>query len=163
VQTTNGGVGDRELFRPAELNFSDSIFGWAKQPDRPRIVRKFPRKRTFVSEQVVTGIVQNYTTMKTTKLVTAIALSAGLTFGAAAQAKEKHEEETIGQADVPMAVQKSGESEAKGGRIVRWEKEGKNYEAVIEKNGKKWGVEINGSGEVLSKHDESKEHAEKKG
>ena len=100
--------------------------------------------------------------MKTAKLVTAIALSAGLTFGAAAQAKEKHEEETIGQADVPMAVQKSGESEAKGGRIVRWEKEGKNYEAVIEKNGKKWGVEINDSGKVLSKHDESKEHSEKK-
>src|SRR5919202_143460 len=98
----------------------------------------------------------NYTTMKTTKLLTAIAISAGLIFGAAAQAKEKHEEETISQADVPMAVQKAGENEAKGGRIIRWEKEGKDYEAVIEKNGKKWGVEINGSGKVLSKHDESK-------
>jgi plastocyanin len=99
--------------------------------------------------------------MKPTKLVIAIALSAGLTFGAAAQAKENHEEEIVGQADVPMAVQKSAEDEAKGGRIVRWEKEGKNYEAVIEKNGKKWGVEINDSGKVLNKHDESKEHKEK--
>jgi hypothetical protein len=27
---------------------------------------------------------------------------------------------------------------------------------------KKWGVEINGSGKVLNKHDESKEHNEKK-
>ena len=110
----------------------------------------------------MTNIGQNYTTMKTTNLVTAIALSAGLTFGAAAQAKEKHEEETVSQADVPMAVQKAAEGEAKDGRIVRWEKEGKDYEAVIEKNGKKWGVEINGSGKVLNKHDESKEHNEKK-
>ena len=100
--------------------------------------------------------------MKTTKLVTAIVVSAGLTFGAGAQAKQKHEEETIGQADVPMAVQKTAENEAKGGRIIRWEKEGKEYEAVIEKNGKKWGVEINGSGKVLSKHDETKEHNAKK-
>ena len=107
----------------------------------------------------MTGNGQNYTTMKSTKLVTAIALSAGLTFGAAAQAKEKHEEEIVSQADVSMAVQKAAESEAKGGRIVRWEKEGKDYEAV---NGKKWGVEINGSGKVLNKHDESKEHKEKK-
>jgi hypothetical protein len=98
--------------------------------------------------------------MKPTKLVTAIALSAGLAFGTAARAKEKHEEEIVGQADVPMAVQKSAKDEANGGRIVRWEKEGKNYEAVIEKNGKKWGVEINDSGKVLNKHDESKEHKE---
>ncbi|PYL48819.1 MAG: hypothetical protein DMF40_03565 [Verrucomicrobia bacterium] len=98
--------------------------------------------------------------METTKLVAAIAVSMGLALGAAAQAKE-HEEETVSQADVPMAVQKSAETEAKGGQIVRWEKEGKNYEAVIEKNGKKWGVEISGSGKVLNKHDESKEHKEK--
>ncbi|MGB9314960.1 MAG: hypothetical protein WCB62_08035, partial [Pseudolabrys sp.] len=104
----------------------------------------------------------NYTSMKTTKLVTAIALSAELTFGAAAQAKEKHEEETVSQADVPMAVQKAAQGEAKDGRIVRWARAGKDYEAVIEKNGKKWGVEINGSGKVLNKHDESKEHKEKK-
>ena len=73
----------------------------------------------------MTGNGQNYTTMKSTKLVTAIALSAGLTFGAAAQAKEKYEEETVSQADVPMAVQKAAEGEAKDGRIVRWEREGK--------------------------------------
>jgi len=84
------------------------------------------------------------------------AVSIGVAFSAS-QAKEKHEEESVSQADVPMAVQKSAETEAKGGRIVRWEKDGKNYEAVIEKNGKKWGVEINGSGKVLNKHDEAAE------
>ena len=63
--------------------------------------------------------------MKPTKLVTAIALGAGLAFGAAAQAKEKHEEEIISKADVPMAVQQAAQGEAQGGRIVRWEKEGR--------------------------------------
>ena len=101
--------------------------------------------------------------MKLITLTTAIAISAGLALGVIAQAKEKHEEETVSKADVPMEVQKSAEGEANGGRILRWEREGKNYEAVIEKNGKKWGVEINDKGRVLNKHDESKEHSEKKG
>jgi hypothetical protein len=73
---------------------------------------------------------------------------------------EEHEE-ALNASDVPAAVQKVAEAEAKGGKIVRWEKEGKNYEAVIEKNGKQTGVEINAKGKVLSRHDEKKEHAEK--
>jgi hypothetical protein len=100
--------------------------------------------------------------MKTTKLITAIAVSAGLAFGVTAQAGgKKHEEQSISSTDVPVAVQKAAESEAKGGKIVRWEKEGANYEAVIEKNGKQSGVEMDANGKVLSKHDESKEHKEK--
>ena len=98
--------------------------------------------------------------MKTTKLIAAITVSAALAFGITAQAKE-HEEQTISSADVPAAVQKAAETQAKGGTIVRWEKEGANYEAVIEKNGKQLGVEMNATGKVLSKHDESKEHKEK--
>ncbi len=88
-------------------------------------------------------------------------VSAGLVFGGAAQAKEKHEEESISSTDVPAAVQKAAEAEAKGGTIVRWEKEGANYEAVVEKNGKQTGIEMDANGKVLSKHDESKEHKEK--
>ena len=91
-------------------------------------------------------------------LVTAI-ISAGLAFGVVAQAGEKkHEEESVSSSDVPAAVMQAAEAEAKGGKIVRWESEGKNYEAVIEKDGKQWGVEINANGKVLNKHDESKEH-----
>jgi hypothetical protein len=99
--------------------------------------------------------------MSLPRLFTITAVSAGLALAAAAPAKE-HEEETVSQADVPMAVQKAAENEAKGGRIVHWEKEGKDYEAVIGRNGKKWGVEISAGGKVLNKHDESKEHKEKK-
>ena|SRR5438105_871026 len=101
--------------------------------------------------------------MKTTKLLTIVAVSAGLTFGVAAQAHEEkeHAEESISKSDVPAAVQKAADTEAKGGKILRWEKEGADYEAVIKKSGKEWGVKIDATGKVLSKHDESKEKGEK--
>ena len=105
---------------------------------------------------------QNLTDMKTKNLFTIAAVSAGLAFGVAAQAKEeKHEEQTINSSDVPAAVQQAAQAEAKGGTIVRWEKEGANYEAVIQKNGKQIGIEMDANGKVLSKHDEAKEHKEK--
>jgi plastocyanin len=79
-----------------------------------------------------------------------------------ALAKEKeHEEQAISSTEVPAAVQQAAQTEAKGGTIVRWEKEGANYEAVIDKNGKQVGVEMDANGKVLSKHNESKEHKEK--
>ena len=100
--------------------------------------------------------------MNTPKLFTIAAVSAGLAFGVVAQAKEKkHEEETVSSSDVPAAVMKAAETEAKGGKIVRWEKEGADYEAVIEKNGKEWGFKFDANGKMLGKHDEAKEHKEK--
>jgi plastocyanin len=63
--------------------------------------------------------------------------------------------------DVPASVQQAAQMEAKGGTIVRWEKEGANFEAVIDKKGKQIGVEIDANGKVLSKHNEAKEHKEK--
>jgi uncharacterized membrane protein YkoI len=99
--------------------------------------------------------------MNTPKLFTIAAVSAGLAFGAVAQGHDKEKEESISSSDVPAAVQKAADAQAKGGKIVRWEKEGANYEAVIDKSGKEWGVKIDANGKVLSKHDESKEHKEK--
>jgi len=99
--------------------------------------------------------------MNTPKLFTIAAVSAGLAFGVVAQAKEKEEEQSISSSDVPAAVQQAADTQAKGGKIVRWEKEGANYEAVIKKSGKQWGVKIDANGKVVSKHDESKEHKEK--
>ena len=97
--------------------------------------------------------------MKAKNLVTAAAVSAALSLSVTALAKEeKHEEQTINSSDVPAAVQQAAQAEAKGGSIVRWEKEGANYEAVIQKNGKQIGVEMDANGKVLSKHDEAKEH-----
>src|SRR5437660_3205928 len=100
--------------------------------------------------------------MNTPTLFTIAAVSAGLTLGAIAQGHgNKEKEETISSSDVPAAVQQAADTQAKGGKIVRWEKEGANYEAVIDKNGKQWGVEFDANGKVVSKHDESKEHKEK--
>ena len=99
--------------------------------------------------------------MKTRHLIVAAMVSAGLAFGVAAQGHEKEKEETITNTDVPAAVQTAANTEAKGGKIVRWEKEGANYEAVIAKSGKQWGVTIDANGKVLSKYNESKEHKEK--
>src|SRR5437764_11088774 len=100
--------------------------------------------------------------MNTPKLFTIAAVSAGLAFGAIAKGHgNKEKEETISSSDVPAAVQQAADTQAKGGKIVRWEKEGANYEAVIDKNGKQWGVEFDANGKVVSKHDESKEHKEK--
>ena len=100
--------------------------------------------------------------MKAKNQVTAAAVSAALSLSVTALAKEeKHEEQTINSSDVPAAVQQAAQAEAKGGSIVRWEKEGANYEAVIQKNGKQIGVEMDANGKVLSKHDEAKEHKEK--
>jgi len=97
--------------------------------------------------------------MKAKNLVTAAAVSAALSFSVTAQAKEEeHEEQTINSSDVPAAVQQAARAEAKGGSIVRWEKEGANYEAVIQKKGKQIGVEMDANGKVVSKHDETKEH-----
>jgi hypothetical protein len=100
--------------------------------------------------------------MKTKDLLTIAAVSAGLAFGVTAQAKEReHEEQTISSSEVPAAVQQAAQAQAKRGAIVRWEKEGANFEAVIQKNGKQIGVEMDSNGKVLSKHNEAKEHKEK--
>jgi len=100
--------------------------------------------------------------MNAKNLVTIAAVSAALSLSVTAQAtEEKHEEQTINSSDVPAAVQQAAQAEAKGGSIIRWQKEGANYEAVIEKNGKQIGVEMDANGKVLSKHNEANEHKEK--
>jgi len=98
--------------------------------------------------------------MKPNKLLITAIVGAGLAFGAAAQAKE-HEEENIDSSKVPAAVQQAAEKEAAGGKIVRWEKEGKAYEAVIEKDGKQWGYRFDANGKMKGKHNESTEKGEK--
>ena len=98
--------------------------------------------------------------MKRTNLLVTAIVSAGLALGVAAQAKE-HEEENVNSSDVPAAVQKAAETEAKGGKIVRWEKEGANYEAVIEKGGKEWGFKFDAKGKKLGKHSEASEKGAK--
>src|SRR5437763_14961885 len=99
--------------------------------------------------------------MNTPKLFTIAAVSAGLAFGVVAQAKEKEEEQSDSSSHVPAAVQHAADTQAKGGKLLRWEKEGSNYEAVIEKKGKQWGLEFDATDKLVSKHDGGREHKEK--
>jgi len=99
--------------------------------------------------------------MKTPKLLTIAAVSAGLAFGVAQAKEKKHEEENIDAASVPAAVTQAAEKQAAGGKIVRWEKEGANYEAVVSKDGKEWGYKFSASGKMLGKHSEGAEKGEK--
>ena len=90
-------------------------------------------------------------------IIPVIALATGLTFSAwTALSVDEEREEKVNPSDVPAAVQQAAQAEAKGGTIVRWEKEGSNYEAVIDNNGKQTGVELTPDGKVVSRHDESK-------
>jgi hypothetical protein len=95
------------------------------------------------------------------KTTIVIAIAAALALPAFSFAKEKEEEENLKASEVPAAVMKAAEGEAKGGKIVRWEKEGGDFEAVIEKGGKETGVKISSDGKVKSRHDERKEKGEK--
>lgn len=100
--------------------------------------------------------------MRTQNLLTITAVSAGLALAGIVQANEgKHQEQSINSSEVPAAVQQAAKAEAKGANIVRWEKEGTNYEAVINENGKEIGIAINSTGKVLNRHDEAKEQKDK--
>ena len=99
--------------------------------------------------------------MNTAKLFTIAAVSAGLALGVVTQAKEKEEEQSINSSDVPQAVQQAADKQLKGAPIVRWEKEGANYEAVVSKDGKEWGYKFDANGKMLGKHSEAGEHKEK--
>jgi hypothetical protein len=100
--------------------------------------------------------------MKTPKLFTIAAVSAGLAFGAAAYGHEKGEkEESISASDVPQAVQQAADKQLKGASIVRWEKEGSAFEAVVSKDGKEWGYKFDANGKMLGKHSEASEKGEK--
>ena len=100
--------------------------------------------------------------MKTSNLFTIAIVSAGLAFGATAYGHgNKEKEASINSSDVPQAVQKAADKQLKGASIVRWEKEGANYEAVVSKDGKEWGYKFSASGKMLGKHSEAGEKGEK--
>ena len=100
--------------------------------------------------------------MKTRKLVTAGIISAGLTFGVMAQARE---ETQVEMKDVPEAAQTTIKEKAGSDQILRIEKEtrkGKEcYEAIVNKDGKETAIQVDSKGKYLGTHDEKTEHKEK--
>jgi len=100
--------------------------------------------------------------MKTRNLITAGIISAGLTFGAVAQA---HEETQVEMKDLPEAAQTTIKDKAGNDQILRIEKEtrkGKElYEAIVSKDGKETAIRVDSKGKYLGTHDEKAEQKEK--
>ena len=74
-------------------------------------------------------------------------------------AEEK--EETVKMSDLPAAVQTTIKDKASTNEIEKIEKkteDGKTiYEAVVEKDGKHWSIEVNEQGKFLKEYQEDKE------
>jgi uncharacterized membrane protein YkoI len=70
-------------------------------------------------------------------------------------------EETVKMSDLPAAVQTTIKDKAGKHEIVKIEKktdEGKTvYEAVVNKKGKEWAIEVDANGKFLKEYKESKE------
>jgi hypothetical protein len=101
--------------------------------------------------------------MKTRNLITAAVISAGLTFGAAAQAA--HEETQVEMKDLPEAAQTTIKERAGNDQILRIEKETRHkkecYEAIVNRDGKETAIQVDKDGKYLGTHDEKAEHKEK--
>ena len=70
-------------------------------------------------------------------------------------------EQTVKMTDLPAAVQTTIKNKAGSNEIVKIEKkteQGKTvYEAVVNKKGKEWSIEVNEKGKFLKEYEETKE------
>ncbi|PYL37211.1 MAG: hypothetical protein DMF34_11205 [Verrucomicrobia bacterium] len=98
--------------------------------------------------------------MKKTIVAISIAVIGSLTCPVFLTAAEE-KEETVKMFDLPTAVQTTIKDKAGKKEIVKIEKkteEGKTvYEAVVNKKGKQWAIEVDASGKFLKNYEESKE------
>src|SRR5437588_8768670 len=95
-------------------------------------------------------------------IVPAIAVATVLTLGAwTTISAEEENEQTVKMSDLPAAVQTTIKDKAGTNEIEKIEKkteEGKTvYEAVVNKNGKEWSIEVDANGKFLKQYEESKE------
>jgi len=108
-------------------------------------------------------------TQKRTKdmkhIIPAIAVATVLTLGAwSPLLAEEENEQQVKMSDLPAAVQTTIKDKAGSNEIIKIEKkteDGKTvYEAVINKSGKEWAIEVDQNGKFLKQYDESKEKEE---
>ena len=78
---------------------------------------------------------------------------------------EEENEQAVKMSDLPAAVQTTIKDKAGSNEIMKIEKkteEGKTvYEAVVNKKGKEWSIEVDANGKFLKQYQESKEKEEK--
>ena len=95
-----------------------------------------------------------------------MAIATVLTLGAwTTLSAEEENEQAVKMSDLPAAVQTTIKDKAGSNEIEKIEKkteEGKTvYEAVVNKNGKEWSIEVDANGKFLKQYEESKEKEEK--
>jgi hypothetical protein len=98
-------------------------------------------------------------------IVPVIAVAAGLTLGAWTTLwADEENEQTVQMSDLPAAVQTTIKAKAGSNEIEKIEKkteEGQTvYEAVVNKSGKEWSIEVNEQGKFLKEYQEGKEKEE---
>src|SRR6266542_1779308 len=99
-------------------------------------------------------------------IVPVIAVATVMTLGTWTPLSAEEENEKIAKmADLPAAVQTKTKDKAGTNEIEKIEKkteDGKTiYEAVVEKDGKHWSIEVDANGKFLKEYQESKEKGEK--
>ncbi len=95
-------------------------------------------------------------------IVPVIAAATVLTLGAwTAVSAEEENEQAVKMSDLPEAVQTTIKDKVGSNEVEKIEKkteDGKTvYEAVVNKNGKEWSIEVNEKGKFLKEYEESKE------
>ena len=95
-------------------------------------------------------------------IVPIIAVATVLTLGAwTPLSAEEEREQAVQMSDLPAAVQTTIKDKAGTNEIVKIEKkteEGKTvYEAVVNRDGKQWSIEVNENGKFLKSYEEGKE------
>jgi uncharacterized membrane protein YkoI len=102
--------------------------------------------------------------MKKTVAAVSIAIIAGLACPAVFSAEEENEQ-AVKMSDLPSAVQTTIKDKAGSNAIERIEKKTEKgetvYEAVVNKKGKEWSIEVDANGKFLKQYEESKEKEEK--
>src|SRR5215468_514063 len=99
-------------------------------------------------------------------IIPAIAVTTVLMLGAwSPLSAEEENEQQVKMSNLPAAVQTTIKDKAGSNEIIKIEKkteEGKTvYEAVVNKSGKEWSIEVNEQGKFLKQYQESKEKEEK--
>ena len=99
-------------------------------------------------------------------IVPVIAVASILTLGAwTPLSAEEENEQTVKMSDLPAAVQTTIKDKAGTNEIVKIEKKTEKgetvYEAVVNKKGKEWSIEVDANGKFLKQYQESKEKEEK--
>ena len=99
-------------------------------------------------------------------IVPVMVVATVLTLGAwTTLSAEEENEEAVKMSDLPAAVQTTIKDKAGSNEIEKIEKKTEKgetvYEAVVNKKGKEWSIEVDANGKFLKEYEESKEKEEK--